>query len=65
MSNTIVNEHEIGTCGMVEELEAAFQQSCEGHGVVPEDPTYFRRYVFNLVAMLVQRVQDLERQQML
>ncbi len=54
----IVNEHEIGTCQMVKEMEEAFQASCLHNGTTPDDLEYFREYVWNLFAMFSNAIED-------
>lgn len=46
------NEHKLGTCKMVDELEDAFLKSCKHNKVKPSDLKYFRQYVWNLFAMM-------------
>lgn len=52
----IVNEHDLGTCKMTDSLEESFLKSCQHNNTTPEDMEYFRRYVWNLIAMITLRM---------
>lgn len=56
----LASECEIGTHKMVEELEKAFLESCVHNKTTPEDMKYFRRYSWNLISILVLRIEELE-----
>lgn len=60
---TLVSEHEIGTCAMVDSLEESYKISCEHNDVELEDHEYFRQYVWNLIAMLSIRIDKKDDQQ--
>jgi hypothetical protein len=49
----IVNEHELGTCKMTQDLEESFLESCKHNNTTPDDLEYFRSYVWNLMAMII------------
>lgn len=56
----MVNEHEIGTCKMTQELEESFLKSCRHNNTTPEDLEYFRSYVWNLFAMLSNKLCEVD-----
>ena len=56
--SVLINEHDIGTCNMVDDFEASYLKSCEHNKTTPDDLEYFRRYVWNLLAMIVQMKQS-------
>lgn len=52
----LVNEHEVGTCKMVDSLEQSYLLSCKHNKTTPEDLEYFRQYVWNLLSILHQSI---------
>lgn len=63
MKHRLVNEHEMGTCKMVDELEDAFLKSCKHNKTKPSDLKYFRQYVWNLFAMMSQALDTVKEHQ--
>jgi hypothetical protein len=53
--------HEItaGTADMVDQCEEAYLASCEHNGTGPDDQVYFRRYVWNMIALITLRLRAL------
>jgi hypothetical protein len=54
----LVDEHKIGTCQMTKEFEESFLKSCEHNGTTPDDLEYFRSYIWNLFAMMIQKMNN-------
>lgn len=53
--------HVISEHPRVEEMEDAFLTSCKHNQTGPADLAYFRRYVWQLFAILIDRFEQLER----
>lgn len=56
----VVDEHFAGTCKLVDEFEDAYQASCKHNNTDDKDMRYFRRYVWNALAILSQQANRTE-----
>ena len=54
----IVKEDELGTAEMTADLESSYLESCKRNNTTPDDMKYFRAYIWNIIAMLVLKVED-------
>ena len=55
------SEHDMQTCKYVQDCEESYEASCKHNNTTPDDFTYFRRYTWNLFALLMLRIEELER----
>lgn len=56
----LIHEADLGIDKMVDSLEAAYEMSCRHHHITLSNPEYFRRYVFNLIALNSARIMQLQ-----
>jgi hypothetical protein len=60
MNDRAMSEHAMGTCTYIQDLEESYQASCKHNETTPDDHEYFRRYVWNVMALVFQRLEALE-----
>lgn len=56
----LIDEHEMGICHITKDLEESYLKSCEHRKTSPQDTDYFREYIWVLLAILMNRIDNVE-----